>query len=132
MTGTEAQRRMSSRLLASVLAAQALAAALGVASAAVAVEIAPVGPAFLGLAFTALFVVASSAALLEWRRHVHAERFAMLAGALGAPLTMIAMLAGWWAFTPAIGVSTLSVFLALAWRFAVRNGSRHRDPTFAS
>lgn len=132
MVGTEAQRRSSAQLLGWVLATQGVTALMGAILSLSLSNPGSVGSAFVGLAFLTLFVAATSAAYLEWQRHVLAERFAMLAGALGAPLTMLAMLSGWWLYTPFIGVSTLGVFLAVAYRFSVRNEARHADFTFAS
>lgn len=132
MTGSEAQRQRSARLLSTILAVEAL-VALGGAAIAMTLGGAE-GRAALAAAaaFLALALLAAASGVLEWRRAELAERFALATAILACPLTIAAILAGWWLYAPAIGIATLGTFLALAYRFSVRNEARHHEIGFSA
>lgn len=132
MTGSESERRRSARLLSIVLALEALVALAGAAVAVLLGTGAGTTALAAAGAFLALALLAGASSVLEWRRAVLAERVTLVTAVLACPLTIASILAGWWLYAPAIGIATLGTFLALAWRFAVRNESRHGEFGFSA
>lgn len=127
MTGTEQQRKRSARMLALVLLGLAITAGVGALLPFALGVLDPVRPAFLAAAFGACSLVALVAAALEFQRHPLAEALALAAAIVGTPLVWAAVSNAWFLFVPVFEILVLAVFLALAYRFAVRSDERHRS-----